>query len=105
MNTRAKGQRTFAKAMAYATLHFPTGVFLPLYQPSRFSKPQPFDLMILEPFEPPICVEVRSNQWGVSKPQTRRLAHLPGHIRKQIWLFKNGATTPQIRRWSHETWS
>ena len=102
MNTRAKGGRTFRKAMTYAKAAYPKAYRMPIYQVSRWSQPQPCDLILFELDSPPILVEVRTNQWGVSKPQTRTLAHLPGLVSKQIWMFPDGQTSPMIREWSEQ---
>ena len=104
INTRAKGQRSFAKAMAYAKATYPKGALIPLYQVSRWAQPQPFDLLVLDFDAPALLVEVRTNQWGVAKPQTRTLAKLPGRVRKQIWLFDRGQTVPRVRTWDGMTW-
>ena len=104
MNSRAKGQRTFQKAVRYA-LSFPGTVVLPLYQVSRWATAQPFDMLVLRPTHPPLFVEVRSNQWGVNKPQTRLLTALPGvGYQKHIWMFKDGAQQPHIRGWNGTAW-
>ena len=100
INSRAKGARSLAKAKAHATslgatcvvLHQQTGWW-------KTSTAQPFDLMVFYPHHPPILVEVRSNQWGLNKPQTLAMAALPGIMPKQIWLFRNGFQTPIIRQW------
>lgn len=104
MNTRAKGQRTFGKAMRFAKSRYPKAYVLPIYQVSRWAHPAPFDMLILEFDHRPMCVEVRTNQWGVAKPQTRQLATLPGLITKEIWLFRRGEHIPTIRRWTGHTW-
>lgn len=104
MNTRAKGQRTFGKALRFAHALYPNAYVLPIYQVSRWAHPQPFDMMILEFDHRPICVEVRTNQWGVSKPQTKVLAHLPGCVFKEIWMFQRGQAYPAIRRWDGTAW-
>ena len=75
---------------------------MPIYQISRWAQPQPFDLLILDLDACPILVEVRTNQWGVSKPQTRTLATLPGLVSKQIWMFPDGQMLPNIREWSEQ---
>ena len=78
---------------------------IPLYQVSRWAQAQPFDALLLRPGYWPRFVEVRTNQWGVSKLQTRTLSQLPGDgYFKQIWLFKRGCTTPLIRQWDWERW-
>ena len=51
----------------------------------------------------PILVEVRSNQWGVNKPQTIQLSKLPNCL-KQIWMFKDGENKPKIRKWFATSW-
>lgn len=99
MNTRRKGQRSLAKAIAYAKSLWPKATLLTMYQPTRFAKPQPFDLLVLEYDQAPMLIEVRTNQWGVAKPQTRQLAGLPGLVTKEIWLFRRGHQHPSIRRW------
>lgn len=104
INTRKKGQRTFAKACRYAR-SFPGTVLIPIYQISRFAQPQCFDMLLLRPTHWPRFVEVRTTQWGVSKPSTRQLAALPGDgYLKQIWRFRRGATTPDIRVWNEAAW-
>ena len=104
MNTRRKGQRTFAKALRYARHQYPKAYCLPIYQVSRRSQPQPCDVILFDFDASPLLVEVRTNQWGVSKPQTRTLASLPGLIRKQLWRFQRGQTVPEIREWSGTYW-
>ncbi len=91
--------------MAYARALYPKAYLMPIYQVSRWAQPQPFDLLIFEFDHRPICVEVRSNQWGVNKPQTKTLSTLPGTIFKEIWLFKDGEQIPTIRRWDGRTWA
>jgi len=104
LNSRKKGQRTFAKAIRYA-LSFPGTVAIPLYQVSRWAAPQPFDVLLLRPTYWPRFVEVRTTAWGVSKPQTRTLAALPGEsYHKQIWLFERGTQTPRLREWQEIAW-
>ena len=104
MNTRQKGNRTFNKARRYA-LSYPGTTFLAWYQPPWYAAPQPFDAMLfLAPFYPRL-IEVRTNQWGISKPSTRQLAALPPDgIVKQIWRFKDRYLSPDIREWSGTAW-
>ena len=104
MNTRKKGQRTFAKAMRYA-MSFPDTVALPIYQVSRFAQPQPCDVLLFRPDRLVRLVEVRTTQWGGRKPQTRRLTQIPGlgHL-AQLWRFRRGTTLPDIREWTGTAW-
>lgn len=103
MNTRAKGQRTERTAVQFA-LTFPHTHVLRIWQPPMFSKPQPLDMVIFRQGFAPLFVECRTNQWGVSKPQTIALSNLPGVVCKQIWMFKQGEKTPQIREWKRIKW-
>lgn len=102
MNARAKGGRTFRKAVAYAHAIYPKAVIIPIYQIGRFAQPQPFDMLVLDFDAKPVLVEVRSNAWGVSKPQTKQLASLPGLVQKQIWRFRDGSQQPDVRLWMNE---
>ena len=104
MNTRQKGNRTFAKARRYA-LSYPGTTFLAWYQPPRWAMPQPFDALLLRHGFWVCLVEVRTTQWGVSKPSTRDLAALPGEFyHRQIWRFYDRQLVPDIREWSGATW-
>ena len=105
MNSRRKGQRTFAKALRYAKFRYPKAYLMPIYQVSRWAQPQPCDLIIYEFDVPPILVEVRTTQWGVAKPSTRQLARLPSLCTKQIWRFRPGETLPDIRTWRDDAWT
>ena len=101
ISTRAKGRRSLKKAKAFAST-FPNTVFLEWFQQSGMwhrSTPQPFDVLLLRAGYEPILLEVRSNQWGASKPQTRVLATLPGNVLKQLWMFKDRERTPHVRAW------
>ena len=101
MNTRRKGQRTQAKALAYAkSLSGPKDRIVELHQRTPFATPQPFDFFWFRPSRYATLVEVRSNQYGMSKPQTVELTHLPGFVYRQIWMFKDRATIPHCRQWS-----
>ena len=71
-----------------------------LYQASQWATPQPFDIVIFRPTYWPRFVEVRTNQFGMTKPNTVTLSRLPGDAIRQIWMFRNGDTTPLIRQWS-----
>lgn len=104
MSSRTKGQRSVSKARTFAKVRYPHAFIMTIYQTSYFSTPAPFDLLILDLDAPALLVEVRTSQWGVSKPQTRTLAGLPGQIRKEIWLFERGQTVPRIRTWSGTAW-
>ena len=104
MNSRAKGGRTFRKAVAYAYT-FPNTVVIPLYQVSRWAQPQPFDAIVFRAGYWPRLVEVRSNAWGTGKPQTKQLAGLPGEgFYKQLWRFSDGLFIPDIRQWNGTAW-
>lgn len=104
INSRAKGQRTVAKALRYLGGFPPTHVIL-LHQASRFATPQPFDLLLLRSGHWPRFVEVRTNAWGVAKPQTRTLSRLPGDgYFRQVWRFKDGQDTPDLRQWDGSAW-
>lgn len=107
-DSRRKGQRTLAKAKRYAAT-FPGVKVLVWYQLSGWHKTstqQCFDLILLRHDFWAIFVEVRTNQWGVAKPQTRTLAHLPGKcFRRQVWLFKDRTTIPLIRQWDGAAWT
>jgi len=104
MNSRAKGGRTFRKAVKYA-LTF-KGVFhIPIYQISRFAQPQPCDMIIFREGFLARLIEVRSNQYGVSKKSTIQLSQIPGINLKQIWMFKDGESVPTVRQWNeHDAW-
>ena len=104
MNRRAKGQRTFRKAMAYAKATYPTAYLMPIYQVSKWAQAQPCDLILMDLDAWPILIEVRTNYWGTNKPSTRTLAHLPGLVTKQIWRFQRGQTIPDIREWTGHQW-
>lgn len=107
MNSRAKGRRTEAKAVEYA-MTFPGVRVLKWYQlNTRFhtSTDQVFDLLVLRDQYWPRFVEVRTNQWGLSKPQTKSLASLPGEgYFKQVWLWRDGESMPKLRQWDDGTW-
>ena len=104
MNSRAKGGRTFRKAVAYAKAVYPKATILPMYQISRFAQPQPCDMILLDFDALALLVEDRSNAWGVGKPQTRHLAGLPGKVEKEIWMFQDGHQQPRVRRWMEGSW-
>jgi len=104
MNTRRKGQRTLAKAIKILEEEGSTALKFDQAARGKFSTPQPFDLLVLKEDCWPSLIEVRSNQWGVSKPQTIELAKLPdGFLFKQIWMFKDGENFPSIRQWNSST--
>ena len=104
MSSRSKGQRTELKAIKY--LHtVPNTAHIHLYQTSRFASPQPCDLIVLRDRYWPRFVEVRSNQWRTGRASTETLARLPGELHKQIWLFRNGSLTPEVREWNGREWA
>lgn len=92
-----------AKARQYAAT-FKGTVWLVWYQPPMWATPQPFDAMLFIPNQYTRLVEVRTNQWRTGNASTRQLASLPGHgFLKQIWMFSDGKTVPQIRAWDDTT--
>ena len=104
MSSRRKGQRTELKAIAYLQT-IPKTTHIRLYQTSRFASPQPFDLLVLRARYWPRFVEVRSNQWRTGRASTQDLTRLPGEgYQKQIWCFRNGAVTPNVRQWNGREW-
>ena len=104
IQTRKKGQRTQLKAFRFAT-SFPDTTCLIMHQASHWATPQPFDLILFRPTHWIRLVEVRANQWGVARPQTRALAALPGEeYMRQIWCFKDRCQVPQIRQWDGKEW-
>ena len=102
MNTRQKGARTALKARRYAEAHGWT--YLAWHQPPRWATEQPFDALLLRSGFKPVLLEVRSNRWGVDKPQTQQLAALPGLCIRQIWRFRDGTNVPNIRQWDGHAW-
>lgn len=103
MNSRAKGSRTMHKARRYA-LSFPGTQFWPWYQPPRWATAQPFDVLLVAPNRWPKFVEIRTNQWRTGNASTKALAAMPGEgYHKQVWMFRNGETCPQIRAWDDTT--
>ena len=105
IQTRRKGQRTFSKAMKYANT-FPDVFVMPIYQVSRWAQPQPCDMIVFRTGHMTRLVEVRSNQYGLSKQSTRQLSQIPGDFYiKQVWMFKDGEKEPFIRQWDGEDWS
>lgn len=102
MNSRAKGSRTFRKAVAYAE-SFPGAKVIPIYQVSMWAQNQPFDILLLRQTYMPRLVEVRTNQYGLRKPSTVALAALPGdYVSKQIWMHKDGKEGFTIREWDQD---
>ena len=104
MNSRAKGARTQRKAIARLHQLYPDAVVLTMAQASRFATPQPFDLLVFRPWHPVLLVEVRTNQWGTGKPQTKQLASLPGIMERQLWMYTDGCLDPRIRTFSVSGW-
>ena len=104
INSRQKGMRGVQKAVRFAKATWPKAYVLVIYQPTRFSTPAPFDMIILDFDVPALLVEVRSGvNWGTNKPNTRLLTRLPGVVRKELWRFYGGSV-PERRRWSGTAW-
>ena len=105
MNSRAKGRRSVYKALDHIQRCWPEAVAIVHYQPSQWATPMPWDVTVFRMHRPPLLVEVRSNQWGVSKDQTTRLTQLPGvGYSREIWRFRNGSMIPDRRCWHMGAW-
>lgn len=103
MNCRTKGQRTVLKVKAWMLAHYPNLAWISIYQPR--GQDQPMDAIVHRAGYWPIYLEIRSNQWGVNKPQTRELAALPGHgFHRQVIMWKDREKSPHIRQWDGTAW-